>query len=177
MQQMRHEMLLAIVGSIGKADVSSAEDTVDSVLHRDSFSALAPGRGQGSERAKFRRDAEKVIRDTTNHPLKFLLDDYGKFKRTRGLSHAELADSPDLVQIGHMISKKSGQLELFMLQGAWENQYNNITVEHPSLGGLFIADNESVEIGGVAVDLKTARMWERWGFLEAGTVANAPRVE
>ena len=35
---------------------------------------------------------------------------------------------------------------------------------------------EAIEIGGIAVDRKTAQFWEDIKWLRAGTVANAPRI-
>jgi hypothetical protein len=103
-----------------------------------------------------------------------LLDAKGKFKSTKGLSHAELANSPDLVQMGHIISKKSGQAEQIMLQGAWENQFNAITAEKAGLETF--VENVAVDIGGIAVDLKTAKAWESFGYLAKGTVDAAKRL-
>ena len=116
----------------------------------------------------------RKIATTENHPLKFLLDNTGKFKSTKGLTHAELANRPDLVQMGHIISKKGAQAERIMLQGAWENQFNAVTVERAGLG-TFI-ENEAIDIGGIAVDPKSATMWEAFGLIPRGTVANAAKV-
>ena len=121
-----------------------------------------------------RRQAARLIASDPNHPLRFLLDQKGRFKRTRGVTHAELAEDPDLVQMGHITSRKSGEPECVMLQGAWENQFNNVTVETPSMGGY--VENEAVDIGGVAVDVRTAQFWESNGPLPEGTVANAARL-
>jgi WXG100 family type VII secretion target len=128
----------------------------------------------GESTSQMRRDAAKVIGETENHPLKFLLDDEGKFKPTKGLTHAELADNPDLVQMGHIVSNKSGQPERIMLQGAWENQFNAITAEKPRMGTY--VENVAVDIGGVAVDIKTAKFWESIGWLPEGTVGSAPQI-
>jgi Bacterial toxin 5 len=77
--------------------------------------------------------------------------------------------------MGHITSKKSGQTEEIMIQGAWENQFNNVTVEHSSRGGAFI-ENVAIDIGGIAVDRQTAMFWEKNGWLRTGTVASARRV-
>ena len=130
----------------------------------------------GGSREHMRRAAARLIRVDPNHPLRFLLDEKGRFKPTRGLSHAELADRPDLVQMGHIVSDKLGGQERLMLQGAWENQRNNITVEHSSIGGA-VLENPAIDIGGIAVDLKTATFWEQIGWLKKGTVEKALRVQ
>jgi WXG100 family type VII secretion target len=129
----------------------------------------------GSSRRQMRDAAEKTIAADPDHPLRFLLDENGKFKKQSGLTHAELADRPDLVQMGHIQSKKAGGQERLMLQGAWENQFNNVTIESPHKGGV-VLDQAAIEIGGIAVDLQTAKFWESIGFLKPGTVAAAPKI-
>jgi hypothetical protein len=74
----------------------------------------------GTSRSQMRSAAEALIASDPNHPLQFLLGENGNFKPTRGLSHAELADAPDLVQMGHIGSNKLGGTERLMLQDAWE---------------------------------------------------------
>lgn len=138
----------------------------------------AQGTLVGTSEAGFRRAAAKHIRNTPNHPLRFLLDANSNFKSTRGLKHSELANRPDLVQMGHIVSKKAGGQRV-VLQGAWENQLNNVTAEHPGPGGARQSvhiQNEAIDIGGVGVEAETAKLWEREGLIPSGTVANAPRV-
>jgi hypothetical protein len=132
----------------------------------------------GRNESTFRRDAQRLIRNEPNHPLKFLLDDEGKFKRTKGLKHSELSDASDLVQMGHIESKKAGG-ERIVLQGAWENQFNNVTVEHPGNKGvrkLVYIENVAIDIGGIGVELETAKVWEREGRIPPGTVVNSRRI-
>jgi RHS repeat-associated protein len=137
-----------------------------------------PGAGEalvGSSRRQMRDAAAKKIASDPNHPLRFLLDEKGKFKEQSGLTHAELADRPEIAQMGHIQSNKTGGKERLMLQGAWENQFNNVTIESPHVGGA-VLDQTAVEIGGIAVDLKTAKFWEEIEFLMPGTVVAAPRI-
>lgn len=122
----------------------------------------------------FRREAARKIHTTENHPLTFLLDSAGNFKTTSRMKHSELIDNPDLVQMGHITSKKSGEPERIMLQGAWENQFNALTAERPRMGTW--VENVAIDIGGIAVDLKTARVWEAEGLLVKGSVDAAQRV-
>ncbi len=130
----------------------------------------------GSSTKQMRRAAAKKIASDPDHPLRFLLDESGQFKKQAGLTqHAELINRPDLVQMGHIQSKKIGGKERVMLQGAWENQFNNISIESPHIGGA-VLDQPAIAIGGVAVDLKTAKFWEEIGFLKPGTVGAAPRI-
>jgi RHS repeat-associated protein len=129
----------------------------------------------GENTAQMRRVAARKIADTPGHPLKFLLDDKGHFKATRGLKHSELANRADLVQMGHITSDKVGGPERIMLQGAWENQFNNVTVEHSSKGGCYI-ENVAIDIGGIAVDLETAKMWVKENLIPESLVQNAKRI-
>ena len=130
----------------------------------------------GSSREQMRRAAAKTIDADPNHPLRFLLGSDGKFKKQDVFTHAELADRPDLVQMGHIMSDKTGGQERLMLQGAWENQFNNVTIEAPRVGGA-VLDQPAISIGGIAVDLKTAKFWESIGFLKPGTINAAPLIQ
>lgn len=130
----------------------------------------------GSSTDQMRREAAKKIAADPKHKLNFLLDEKDKFKSQKGLtSHDQLINRPDLVQMGHIESKKLGGQERVMLQGAWENQLNNITIESSHRGGG-VLEQQAIDIGGVAVDLKTATFWEKIGRLDPGTVKSAPIV-
>jgi RHS repeat-associated protein len=118
----------------------------------------------GHSRRQMRRAAANIIRNDPNHPLRFLLDEQGNIRGgMRGMTDAELANRPDLVQMGHITSSSSGEPERIMLQGAWENQFANRTIESRR---CFISrgENEVVDIGGIAVDADTARFWEEIGW-------------
>ena len=130
----------------------------------------------GSSRDQMRRAAAKTIEADPKHPLRFLLGAEGKFKKQDVFTHAELADRPDLVQMGHIMSDKTGGQERLMLQGAWENQFNNVTIEAPRVGGA-VLDQPAISIGGIAVDLKTAKFWESIGLLKPGAVNAAPMIQ
>lgn len=138
-----------------------------------------PAAGQalvGSSRAQMRAAAQRLILSVPDHLLRFLLDATGRFHRQAGLTaHHELADHPELVQMGHITSNKLGGQERLMLQGAWENQFANVTLESPHIGGA-VLEQPAISIGGIAVDLKTANFWESIGWLPAGTVSGAARV-
>ena len=82
----------------------------------------------GRSRSQMRREAERLISRDPHHPLRFLLDESGHFRRTRGLEHTELLNRPELVQMGHIRSRLLGGRERLMLQGAFENQWNNVTL-------------------------------------------------
>jgi hypothetical protein len=130
----------------------------------------------GSSEAQFRRDATRLISRDQNHPLRFLLGTGGNLKRTRGLTHAELVDRPDLVQMGHLKSSKAGGNRI-VLQDAWMNQIDNITIEHSRNKGSFVEQRGAVDIGGVGVEINTAMMWEKENLIPQGTVAAAKKVQ
>jgi RHS repeat-associated protein len=154
---------------VAKAE-GSAQKTVRGSSNPRAGEALV-----GSSRSQMRREAARIIGKDPNHPLRFLLDKALKFKAQKGLKHAELADRPDIVQMGHIASDKLGGQERLMLQGAWENQLNNISVEASHIGGG-VLHQIAIDIGGIAVDLKTATFWESIGWLKSGTVNAAPRI-
>lgn len=130
----------------------------------------------GSSRSQMRRAAQRLIASVANHPLRFLLNASGRFHRQQGMTeHHNLADHPELVQMGHIESDKLGGPERLMLQGAWEYQLNNVSIEGPRVAGAVISQ-EAISIGGIAVDRRTAQFWEDIGWLAKGTVANSPRV-
>lgn len=141
-----------------------------------------PGPGEalvGSSRSQMRRAAARIIRSNPGHPLGFLLDSRGKFKPQRGLKHYELINRPDLVQMGHITSNKVGHPERLMLEIAWDNQYKNISIETPHIGGA-VLDQKAISIGGIAVSKESAKFWQSLGepdWLKAGTVEAAPVVE
>jgi RHS repeat-associated protein len=128
----------------------------------------------GTSTTQMRRDAAALIRNTPGHKLSFLLDAAGNLKSSYGMSHAELIMRPDIVQMGHLVSNKSGLTERIVLQGGWENQFNALTAEKPRLGTY--VENVAIVIGEIGVELKTAQFWESIGWLAPGTVKNAPRI-
>ncbi|MBC7520984.1 MAG: hypothetical protein H7268_07830 [Sandarakinorhabdus sp.] len=108
--------------------------------------------------------------------MRFLLDAGGQFHNQDGLTaHVDLADHPELVQMGHIGSDKLGGQERLMLQGACDNQYNNVTIESPRAGSAVLYQ-QAISIGSIAVDKGTAQFWEDIGLLSPGTVANSPAI-
>ena len=131
----------------------------------------------GRDAKKFRRDVQRAIASDPDHLLRFLLTaDGSKFRTPKSRAHDQLADQPWIVEMGHVISKKTGLTEYFVLQMAWENQYQHVSIENPNIGGA-VLDRPIISIGGIAVSKETAEAWEKvFGLLPAGTVASAPRV-
>jgi hypothetical protein len=125
-------------------------------------------------RAQFRAAVLQRIRANPNHPLRFLLDQNGDFKGLSSRAHANLIENPDVWEAGHITSNKLGGQRL-MVQSAWENQFQNVTVETKT--GFGVTANPALDIGGIAVARSTAMWWESLGWLPAGTVARAPLVQ
>jgi len=113
----------------------------------------------GRSRRQFRRDAAALIRSTPDHPLRFLLDENGRFKRTYGVDHATLCNRPDLVQMMHVTSAKSGEPDRIVLGSAFLNQFDNVTIEGSGGRGSWVAENVVVDIAGVGVEWRTAQDW------------------
>jgi RHS repeat-associated protein len=124
-------------------------------------------------RSQFRRAVRSMIRSVPDHPLEFLLNESGWFKRVASRVHSNLIDNPDIWEAGHIMSDKLGGVRL-MIQSAWENQVQNQTIER--ILGAGVLDNPAVSIGGIAVSKSTALWWESLEWLSAGTVESAPVV-
>ena len=75
----------------------------------------------------------------------------------------------------HITSDKLGGDRL-MIQSAWENQVQNISVEHPRVGGA-VLDNPAIEVGGFPVAKSTVLWWEQVGKVPSGTAARAPVIQ
>ncbi|RQS36208.1 type IV secretion protein Rhs [Burkholderia sp. Bp8992] len=131
-------------------------------------------------KSEFRKWALEKIWAKADHPLRFLLgqDAAGNrikaFTRPPSRKHEDLIDwaNGPTIEAGHVTSKHSGEPELLGLQDAWENQMDNWFGERH---GVIVTRNGVVEIGGVPVHTRTAEEWEEYGYLPAGTVANAPK--
>ncbi len=145
--------------------------TIKSSVTNKSFKTLI-----GSNTRKFKRDAERLIASDPKHPLRFLLTANGKFRPTtkKGLTHDVFLDNPEYVQMGHLVSKKSGQKEVIVIMTAWENQFWNKTVEHSSKGGIIdLSETLLMDIGGVAVTKEAAIDWFNNGNIGINVLRNA----
>jgi hypothetical protein len=127
-------------------------------------------------RGQFRDFVLAKLQSEPNNPLRFLLNaSRTGFKRPSSRVHSELMDNPDVWEAGHINSAKLGG-ERLMIQSAWENQVQNITVEAPRVGGG-VLDNPAVEVGGLPVAKSTVQLWEFAGYLPAGTAESAPVIQ
>jgi hypothetical protein len=82
----------------------------------------------GTSRVGMKKAAAKLIGNTPNHPLKFLLTPDGKLKSAFRKKHFEMIEDPTLLEMGHVTSHKSGEAEFIVLQSGWTNQFDNKTV-------------------------------------------------
>jgi hypothetical protein len=123
-------------------------------------------------RQQFRREILSVLRKNPDHPMRFLLDAKGNFKRLTSRAHAELIDNPQVWEAAHIMSSKLGG-ERLMIQTAWENQVQNVTVEGLRGVGAGVLAQPVIDIGGFPVARASALWWESIGMLPRGTVAHA----
>jgi hypothetical protein len=91
------------------------------------------------------------------------------------LTHDILCNHPKILEMGHIISKKSGEPECVVFQSAWLNQLDRLTVE--GVPGFQYLENVVVDIGGIGVELRTAQDWVRAGFLPQAILDAAPVIE
>jgi putative RNase toxin 5 of polymorphic toxin system len=127
-------------------------------------------------RGQFRTYVLRKLQAEPNNPLRFLLNANGTdFKTASSRAHSELINNPDVWEAGHITSDKLGGTRL-MIQSAWENQVQNISVEHTRVGGA-VLDNPVIEVGGFPVAKTTVKWWEQAGRLPAGTAERAPVIQ
>lgn len=115
-----------------------------------------------------------------SHPLWAFIDEStGTFRRPDALSSP--SDFPDLVdhmndfclEMGHIVSRSSGEPERIALQWSYHNQIEGLYTEGRRGMGSYIDRGAAVEIGGVPVDRQTALLMETSGIIPPGTVARA----
>lgn len=116
----------------------------------------------------------KLLREPKN-PLRFLLNSSGtSFKQVGSRAHSVLIDNPAIWEAGHVTSAKMGGTRL-MIQSAWENQVQNLLIEHRRVGGA-VLHNPVIEVGGFPVSRSTVLWWEELKLLPRGTAASAPVI-
>jgi RHS repeat-associated protein len=132
----------------------------------------------GTSVSQMRRAAEKKMASSKDPLLKELkenlLDVNGQFKSIPSRTHDVLIDRPDILEMMHVTSKKSGAKEQIVLGSAWINQFDRVTIE--GFRGRHVEKLTAVNIGGIAVELRTARWWQSIGWLPVGTVENAEKL-
>jgi putative RNase toxin 5 of polymorphic toxin system len=138
---------------------------------------MAAKQRTGAQEA-FMRWALAAILAKPGHPLGFLVDPVTKDWHSRlGSRHRDAFRNEHFpaVQAGHLVSfhdLDDVANERLALQDADFNQEQNYSVETHGRRGIVISP--AIEIGGVPVELRTARMWENVGVLAPkGTVAKA----
>ena len=75
----------------------------------------------------------------------------------------------------HVTSKKTGEPERIVLGTAFNNQWDNVTIEAPHKGGSAV--NVVIDIGGIGVELRSAKDWVLAGWLSKEVVDSAPRID
>ena len=108
----------------------------------------------------------RTILDDPHHPLSFLVDRLtGKW-----VARSHLSEEPT-VQAGHLTSRHSGAAERYAVEDALFNQLSNWKGE---TGRRAVFQKQAVDIGGVPVEYRTAKMYERLGLLPNVRIPNLP---
>ena len=141
----------------------------------------APSRAQSAvKQRRFMKEQLNTIlseaNDNGSHPLDFLVDtDTKNWRGRRVLSSSNRGKVDELsVQAGHRESRfglTDSEHESLAVEDAWYNNYDS----RGERRGV-IHQKQSIEIGGVIVDLASARLWESLGKIPKGTVSEAKRV-
>ena len=171
-----------IDGSLGfaweLAKSSHAGPTPRDGILREVGSRRGKATGPNAKRPYNRRFMEQMLRTIladARHPLGFLVDRRaGHWRATTPWTDA--AQHYPAVQAGHGDSswvvrgKLRGARERLYIEDAHQNQLMGRTVERQ--GGYI--KHGGVLLGGVPVELNTARLWVKYGFLPARILARAP---
>lgn len=121
----------------------------------------------GRSTSIMREHAARVISETPNHPLRFLINPEtnkfwtrGDFGFTKGYKQSDLFDNPVLIDMGHITSNKAltNGGDRIMLQSVFENQWNNLSVESSKIGG-HVVTQRAVSVDGIAVSFNDVKMW------------------
>ncbi|AKJ32072.1 hypothetical protein AAW51_5381 [Caldimonas brevitalea] len=165
----------------GRPGSTAGGSPAGSGSHTAAPASSAPSNPTTPARRRFRGWALREIARDPAHLLRFLIEPKPSGKGMRFLvpptrEHHNLIGG-DYVESGHLTSNWSlgsgatAAPEHLALQDAYSNQLDNVSIEQRHIGGF--AERKAIDIGGVPVELRTARMWESEGKLPAGTVAGA----
>jgi len=117
-----------------------------------------------SHNKTFANHVLKTIKNTPGHPLSMLIDPKtGKF-----LSRQKYSQLPT-VQVGHLVSLFYSKIERLALEDSTFNQWSSNVGE--SQGAVF--EKRALNIGGIPVEYRTARLLESASLLPKGTVRKA----
>ena len=88
--------------------------------------------------------------------------------------HSELINNPNMWEAGHISSDKLGGNGSSIIQSAWENQVQNISVEHPRVGGAAWSTIRQSRSAAFRLRNRLLRGERQAAWLPAGTSARAP---
>ena len=132
----------------------------------------------GVSRSQFRRNAQKIIKETPGHPLKELLVNGRLINSTKkGMDKGLWANDPRIVEAGHVVSKKTGSAEKLILMSASKNRFLQETIENSHFGGAVELVHEALDLGGIAVDIELAQDLVRKGILTVQDYADARLIQ
>lgn len=117
----------------------------------------------GSNKAAFRAAVAARILATPGHPLAFLVTGSGRLRRPRTRQHGDLANRPDVIEAGHVMSEwmavRSGAAQRLVIMTASVNQEFNTTVEQK---GAALAGVSVLDVAGIAVERRSAEDMLAW---------------
>lgn len=167
------------------AKFAAADDALKHALREGGPTVSADSLGTigKTESTKYFRElVTKTINGNENHPLKDLLVEGRLLNPTvKGTNELAWLENPALVEAGHGASAHGalagGGSEVggLRLQSAYLNRFQSATTEHSSLGGI-VLDNRALNIGGVPVDIMTARDLAAKGVLDPAFLRTAPVI-
>jgi hypothetical protein len=133
----------------------------------------------GTSAEQFRKNAQAIIRNQPDHPLRKLLDKSGNFMSStaKGVDQVDWLSNPAFVEAGHVTSRKSGEAEKLILMSTHKNRFLSSTIEHPKGGAAFFElPGQALSIGGIAVDLELAADLVRAKLLDAEVLKTAELI-
>ncbi|MGB7248375.1 MAG: S8 family serine peptidase [Phormidesmis sp.] len=172
-RQARHNASRVVEESVGNATLPKVEKDTTSA------STFSKARSAANRKRFMNQQLDTIfleVEQSGSHPLDFLIDADTRNWRGRRVPSASNRGKVDelSVQAGHRESRFSlidNEQEELAVEDAW---YNNFDSAGEKKG--VIHQKKSVEIGGVVVDLASARLWESLGKLPKGTVSTARRL-
>jgi hypothetical protein len=122
-------------------------------------------------RRDFMDEQLRNIRNDPSHPLSRLLNNQGQW---RGRDYPRISEHEIGLQAGHLTSRhglQPGELERFALEDGYLNQTDSWG-RAGERGGT-ILDKTALDINGVPIEQRTARMYAELGYINENVVRNA----
>ncbi|KAM3115419.1 polymorphic toxin type 5 domain-containing protein [Phormidesmis sp. 146-33] len=174
-QQSARDQLTGIGGAfigIGIVNEVGIWMSSNSTSHPTYVERSDSNRISSRNRRTFMDEQRRIIQNDPLHPLRRLLNDQGEW---RGRDYGRPSEHTVGQQAGHLTSRhglQDGELERFAVEDGYLNQTDAYGPSGES-GGV-ILDKTALDIGGVPVEARTARMYAELGYIDESVVRNAP---